>query len=83
MMIPIPRSGIFRGVAGLAAARAVPQVSAVDITAYPGQLVAPPPEGSGYLGFIFSHAATPAEAEAALRSAHAALTIDIQPLLEP
>jgi biotin carboxylase len=83
MMIPISRSGIFRGVAGLAAARAVPQVSAVDITAYPGQLVAPPPEGSGYLGFIFSHAATPAEAEAALRSAHAALTIDIQPLLEP
>ena len=83
MMIPIPRSGVFRGVAGLAAARAVPDISAVDITAYPGQLVAPPPEGSGYLGFIFSRAASPDAAEAALRAAHAELSIDIQPLLEP
>jgi hypothetical protein len=45
--------------------------------------VAPPPEGSGYLGFIFSHAATPADAEAALRTAHATLMLNIQPLLRP
>ena len=30
----------------------------------------PLPEGSRYLGFIFSRATTPAEAEAALREAH-------------
>jgi biotin carboxylase len=83
MMIPIPGNGIFRGVDGLDAARAVPHISGVEITAHPGQLVAPPPEGAGYLGFIFSRASTPAEAEAALRTAHATLVLNIQPLLRP
>jgi hypothetical protein len=83
MMIPIPASGIFLGVDGLAAARGVPHISGVEITAPPGQLVAPPPEGAGYLGFIFSRAATPQQAEAALRAAHAALGVRIQPLVEP
>jgi biotin carboxylase len=83
MMIPIPANGIFHGVDGLDAARAVPHISGIEITAHPGQLVAPPPEGSGYLGFIFSHAATPAEAETALRTAHASLVLKIQPLLKP
>jgi hypothetical protein len=83
MMIPIPGSGILRGVDGLAAARAVPHISHIEITAQPGQLMAPPPEGAAYLGFVFSRAATPAEAEAALRAAHAALDIRIQPLVEP
>lgn len=82
MMIPIPASGILRGVDGLAAARAVPHISGIEITAPTGQLVAPPPEGAGYLGFIFSRAATPAQAEAALRSAHAALAVRIQPLVD-
>lgn len=81
MMIPIPASGIFDGVDGLDAARAVADIIDVDITAEPGQLVAPPPEGAGYLGFIFSRAATPAAVEAALRAAHAALAIRIRPLL--
>ncbi len=35
-------------------------------------------EGSRYLGFIFSRAATPAEAEAALRRAHALLEFKIR-----
>ena len=83
MMIPIPVNGIFHGVDGLDAARAVPHVSGIEITAHPGQLVAPPPEGSGYLGFIFSHAATPADAEAALRAAHTELELNIRPLLKP
>jgi len=83
MMIPIPANGIFHGVDGLDAARAIPHISGIEITAHPGQLVAPPPEGSGYLGFIFSHAATPADAEAALRTAHATLMLNIQPLLRP
>jgi len=83
MMIPIPANGIFHGVDGLDAARAVPHISGIEITAHPGQLVAPPPEGSGYLGFIFSHATTPANAEAALRTAHATLVLKIQPLVRP
>ena len=77
-MIPIPERGIFHGATGLAAARAVAGVSEIRITAQPGQIVAPPPEGSGYLGFIFSRADAPEGAEAALRAAHVELGFDIQ-----
>ncbi len=78
MMIPVPERGIFHDATGLPAARAVPGVSDIRITAQPGQIVAPPPEGSGYLGFIFSRAAAPQAAEAALRAAHAKLAFEIQ-----
>jgi len=83
MMIPIPVAGIFHGVDGLDDARAVPDISGLEITAHPGQLVAPPPAGATYLGFIFSHAATPQQAEAALRAAHGKLAVNIQPLVKP
>ena len=78
MMIPVPGCGIFQGATGLPAAHAVPGVSDIRITAQQGQIVAPPPEGSGYLGFIFSRAAAPEAAEAALRAAHAKLAFEIQ-----
>lgn len=83
MMIPIPAAGIFRGVDGVDSARALPGITGVEITAHPGQLVAPPPEGASYLGFLFSRAATPAAAETVLREAHAALRVNIQPFVEP
>jgi biotin carboxylase len=79
MMIPIPRRGIYHGVEGLAAAQSVAGVTAVTITAQPGQVVAPPPDAASYLGFIFARASTPADAEAALRSAHRHLHLDIRP----
>ena len=79
MMIPIPRRGIYHGLEGLAAAQSVAGVTGVSIMADPGQIVAPPPDGASYLGFIFSRAATPAEAENALRSAHRRLGFDIRP----
>ncbi len=82
MMIPIPVSGMLRGVDGVDAARELPHITGIEITAQPGQLLAPPPEGAAYLGFIFSRAATPAMAESALRAAHAALAVRIQPLVE-
>lgn len=82
MMIPIPVKGILWGVDGVSAARELPHISGIEITAQPGQVMAPPPEGAAYLGFIFSRAATPAAVEAALRTAHAALDIRIQPLVE-
>jgi len=78
MMIPIPRRGIYRGLEGLAAAQSVRGVTGVAITVEPGQIIAPPPEGASYLGFIFSLCVTPAEAELALRLAHALLVFDIQ-----
>ena len=70
MMIPIPRGGVLEDVRGLDAARAVPHVEDVTISIPKGQEVVPLPEGSRYLGFIFSRATAPAWAEAALREAH-------------
>ena len=81
MMIPIPASGMLQAIDGLDAARATPGITGIDITAAIGQLIAPPPEGASYLGFMFSRAATPADAEAALRAAHAKLSIHIQALI--
>jgi biotin carboxylase len=77
MMIPIPRGGILEEARGLEAARAVAGIEDVTISIPKGQTVVPLPEGSRYLGFIFSRAATPAEAEASLRRAHALLDLRI------
>jgi biotin carboxylase len=79
MMIPIPMRGIYQGVEGLAAAQVVPGVTGVTITAQAGQIVAPPPDGSSYLGFVFARASTPALAEAALRTAQRFLRFEIRP----
>jgi biotin carboxylase len=70
MMIPVPRAGLLREVQGIAAARAVPGIDDVVITAHRGQELVPWPEGSRYPGFIFARAPTPGEAERALREAH-------------
>ncbi len=78
MMIPIPRGGILEEVRGLEAARAVAGIEDVTISIPRGHAVVPLPEGSRYLGFIFSRAATPAEAEASLRRAHALLEFTIR-----
>ena len=79
MMIPIPRRGIYRGVRNLGSALEVPGITGIRITAQAGQIIAPPPDGASYLGFIFSLCANPAEAEMALRLAHTRLLFDIQP----
>jgi biotin carboxylase len=73
MMIPVPRSGILDDVEGLAAARAVPNIESVAITARLHDRIVAWPEGSSYLGFIFARAARPEDAEAAVRSAHSKL----------
>ena len=79
MMIPIPRRGIYRGVRNLESALEIPGITGIRITAQAGQIIAPPPDGASYLGFIFSLCANPAEAEMALRLAHTRLLFDIQP----
>jgi biotin carboxylase len=79
MMIPIPRRGILQRVHNIDAALKVPGVTGVRITAEPGQVLVPPPEGASYLGFMFSQAPTPAEAEIALRLAHLQLAVDLAP----
>jgi hypothetical protein len=79
MMIPIPRRGILRGVDGVDAARQVPHVDDVRITAKADQLLVPLPEGASYLGFIFARAEHGADVERALRAAHARLAFTIDP----
>ena len=79
MMIPTPRRGIYDAVAGLEAAGAVPGITGIAITAERGQLIAPPPDGASYLGFIFSRAPTPSGAEHALRTAHQRLRFEVRP----
>ncbi len=79
MMIPIPRRGIYHGLKGLATAQSVPGVTGVSITVVPGQIIAPPPDGASYLGFIFARASSPAGAEYALRISHRQLHFDIRP----
>ena len=78
MMIPIPKAGVLEGVAGVDRARAVPGIVDVAISSHLGSRLVPLPEGSRYLGFLFSRAATPVAAEAALRQAHALLEFEIQ-----
>jgi biotin carboxylase len=70
MMIPIPGGGILEEVQGLDEARAVPLIEDVVVSMHKGQEVLPLPEGSRYLGFIFSRGDTPEAAEGALREAH-------------
>jgi hypothetical protein len=81
MMIPIPRRGMLRGVAGIDEARAVAGIEEVHITAKPDQLMVPLPEGASYLGFIFARASRADAVEQALRAAHACLVFTIDPEL--
>jgi hypothetical protein len=79
LMLPIPRAGILRETRGEAAARAVPGIEEVTISAHRGQELVPLPEGSRYLGFVFARAATPEAVETALREAHRRLEFEIAP----
>ena len=78
MMIPIPGAGTLREVRGIAAAKAVPLVEDVQITAHPGERLVPFPEGSRYPGFIFARGETPHVVEAALRESFQRLTFVLE-----
>lgn len=82
MMIPVPATGILKSVTGAEAARTAPHITGIEITAAIGQIIAPPPEGASYLGFIFSRAENPQTAAEALLAAHARLDIRIQSTLQ-
>lgn len=81
MMIPIPRSGIFRGCSGIEDARQVPSILGIEITAKVNYPIVPLPEGSSYLGFIFAKGDTPGEVESALRTAHQHLQFRIERMI--
>ena len=77
MMVPIPHAGIYRRTDGVDAARAVPGVVDVVMTAKPDQRIEPLPEGASYLGFVFARCGRSADAVTALRLAHARLRVVI------
>ena len=79
MMIPIPKAGILCEVEHVAQAEEVAGIKEIRLTIPVGKAVVPLPEGSQYLGFIFSRADNPADAEAALRAAHGQLNFVILP----
>lgn len=79
MMIPIPARGIFQGVHKLDSALQVSGITDIQVTASPGQIIAPPPEGASYLGFIFAQAKSADAVESSLRAAHRRLAFAIQP----
>ncbi|HEX8029057.1 MAG TPA: ATP-grasp domain-containing protein [Vicinamibacterales bacterium] len=81
MMIPIPRSGVYRRVDGVETAAHVPHIEEIQITAKPDQQLLTLPEGASYLGFIFARAESPAFVEHAVREAHARLRFTIDPLI--
>lgn len=80
LMIPIPQAGILRRVEGVLAAGKVPFIEEVVIYMREGYELVPLPEGASYLGFIFARAPAAAQAEAALRTAHACLRVVVMPV---
>ena len=81
LMIPVPKSGILEAVNGEDAARAMPGVSDLLVTARLRDYIAAWPEGSSYLGFLFASGVSPQEVEQSIRSAHAELVFTITPRL--
>ena len=78
MMLPIPASGRLVEVHNKERALEVPGITGLEISIAPGKPITALPEGNRYLGFLFAKAATPEKVEAALRRAHAELTIEIE-----
>ncbi|HZV87127.1 MAG TPA: ATP-grasp domain-containing protein [Candidatus Binatus sp.] len=81
MMIPLPKSGVLERIEGEDAARNVPGITALEITARLHDYIAAWPEGSSYLGFLFATGNTADEVEQAIRTAHANLHFELTPRL--
>jgi biotin carboxylase len=81
LMLPIRRRGILEEVRGVEAARQVPLVEDVTITAHLREELIPLPEGASYLGFVFARGDTPDLVEGALRNAGARIEAVVNPRL--
>jgi len=78
MMIPVPASGVLEHLEGEDAARAVPNITDLHVTARLHDYIAAWPEGASYLGFLFARGETAGAVEAALRAAHGELRFAIR-----
>ena len=80
MMLPIKQLGHLESIHGQHEAKRIPGIEALDITAQPGDLLVPLPEGTRYLGFLLARAESPDSVESVLRQAYDCLHIHITPL---
>lgn len=78
LMLPVPVSGVLRGVTGTAEVAALPGVTGVELTIPVGQVVEALPEGDRYLGFVVARGEDPVAVESTLRSAWALIQADIE-----
>jgi len=78
MMLPVPQSGILEGVSGEDAARSIPGIAELSITARLHDTIAAWPEGSSYLDFSLRAGTPPERVEQALRAAHEKLSFTIR-----
>lgn len=81
MMLPVPEGGLFQGYDGVEAAKKVPGVEDVVITAKKGDMLTPLPEGASYPGFIFAKGVGPGQVEQVLRKAHGRLHLRVKAVL--
>jgi len=79
LMIPITSSGLLKRVEGLTDAMQVKYIKDIEIHIREGYELAPLPEGSSYLGFIFAQAPSYKETYGALKSAYQKLRFITQP----
>jgi biotin carboxylase len=75
LMMPIPKGGILRSVAGREELLSKPAIDGVEVTVPTGGRVIPPPEGDRYLGFIFAHGDDAATVTAELWAAYRRLDV--------
>lgn len=75
VMLPVPHAGVFQEIRGVDDALAVAGVESLDVTITTGTQVAPLPESSRYLGFLFARGDDPASVEERLRKAWSCLDI--------
>lgn len=79
MMLPIRQGGILERIEGQEKAFKVAGIEELTITAQPGDLLVPLPEGTRYLGFLVARGESPEEVELALREAHRHLHVVVSP----
>ena len=81
LMLPIRKQGVLEEVRGIEAAKAVPLIEDVVITAHLREEIVPLPEGASYLGFAFARGETPEQVETALRAAGGKIEAVVTPRL--
>ncbi|MDJ0925291.1 MAG: ATP-grasp domain-containing protein [Acidimicrobiia bacterium] len=77
LMLPIPATGTFSGVAGIEEARRIPGIDDITITVATGRRVETLPDGDRYLGFVFAGGPDPDSVETSLRRAGHELSVTI------